>query len=106
MTYLRTEKLIYIFSIVMFLALSLLTNYSNHQQTFERQELCRQQAKEDNLSVEICTQVSQMVEGSLSNIQDTMMPFVILLFGFILAPQLRVKQLEKDVKELQEKLNV
>ena len=106
MTYLRTEKMIYIFSIVMFLALSLWTNYSNYQRTFKSEELCRQRAKEDNSSVETCAQISKMVEGSLSNTQDTMMPYVLLLFGFIIAPQLRVKQLEKDVKELQGKLNV
>jgi hypothetical protein len=105
MKILRTENIIYLLWIALYVGVQ---SYSLHvdDTRSERQERCFTQAKDDNLALNICSEISSAADGAVRSAHFSIFPDMVLLFGFVLSFAVKTRRLETEVKELKEKLDV
>jgi len=104
--FLKSEAGILLFSMVIFIALSYWISYSNFQQRLEREGFCHQQMKEANQPTDACSSIYLAERGAATYTEGLLFPLTVLLAGFLLAPQVRVRRLEERIKALEERSNV
>ena len=102
----KTESGILLLSLVMFFALFYSTSDLNHQQRLERDELCHQQMKEANQQTDVCSNIYLAEKGTAKGAEDSIMSWIVLLIGLIVASEVRARRLGDRVRDLEEKLNV
>ncbi len=77
-----------------------------YESSFERYKFCIEQAKENNLSINICSHISMASDSAYSWAVSFFSPIVIMLLVIIFSFGMRIISMDKELKEIKEKLNV
>jgi hypothetical protein len=72
----------------------------------ERQERCFTQAEDDSSALNVCSQISSATEVAIRSARFSMLPDFVLLFGFTTLFAVKTCRLERQLKDLKEKLDV
>lgn len=97
--------LLFLILLVFYFVSSHFTKKSYYETSLERFKLCLEQTKENNLPVSVCSQISSASDlaysSAVSNLNwiEIILWMIIVLFGF------KIISINKELKEIKEKLN-
>jgi hypothetical protein len=89
-----------------YLVSSLFMTKYYYESSFERYKFCLKQTEENNLPTNICSHISHASESAYSWAMSSFYPIVIMLLIIIFSFGMRIVAMNKELKEIKEKLNV
>ncbi len=77
-----------------------------YESSFEGYKLCVKQTKENNLSTDVCSHISMASDSAYSWAMAFLYPIIFMLLIIIFSFGMRIISMNKELKEIKEKLNV
>ena len=93
-------------SFLFYLVSSIFTAKYYYESSFERHKFCVEQTKENNLPITICSHILSASDSGFSWAMSSFNPVVIMLLVIIFSFGMRIISMNKELKEIKEKLDV